>query len=63
MHIYDSEVYELDSGEFIAVIFKVSHDKTDSDPIMERILSSKQDAVIWADDEICRLVTGKGVWA
>ena len=62
MYIYEGEVYLLDNDMFMAVVFKVDHDEPGYDPVMERVCENKEEATIWVDDEISRLVSGHGVW-
>lgn len=62
MYIYDSNISEQKNGKFLAVILKVEHDNPNLDTIKEHETKDYNEAAIWVDDEMSRLLTGKGVW-
>jgi hypothetical protein len=54
----------VDDGEgFFAAILKLNPNEPGCDVVKEyRKAKSQEEAEIWLDDEMSRLVSGKGVW-
>jgi len=62
MHIIEGLVIQQGNGRYMAVILRLNHDEPNCDTIMEKDTSDENEANIWLDDEMSRLITGKGVW-
>jgi len=62
MFIYESIVVKQDNGMFLAAILKINHDEPNSDTVKEFETANREEAMIWADDELSRITTGKGIW-
>lgn len=62
MQQYEGSISIQENGKYLAVILKVDVNKPNSDTIMEKETYNIDEASIWVDDELSRLITGKGVW-
>ena len=62
MYIYDGYVAKQSNGKFLAVIFKIDKNKPNNDTVAEHETTDEREAMIWLDDELSRISTGKGVW-
>jgi hypothetical protein len=60
-YLYESLVVKQDNA-YMAVILRLDHDSPNCDTVKEYQTTSYEDATIWADDELSRLLTGKGLW-
>ena len=61
MYLYEGILVQT-GDTFTAAILRLNHDEPGCDTVMERECNTKEEAEIWLDDEMSRLVTGKGVW-
>ena len=62
MFIYEGIVILTNDGKFQAAILKLTNDEPGCDTVMERECDSIEEANIWLDDEMSRLVNNKGIW-
>ena len=62
MYIYEGNVTQQPNGKYLAVILKIEHDEPNYDTVSEYETADATEATIWVDDELSRLITGKGLW-
>ena len=62
MHIYEGIVIQVDGNKYHSAILKLMHDEPGCDTVMEHECDSEEEANIWVDDEMSRLINGKGIW-
>jgi hypothetical protein len=63
MDIYEGILVKQKNDKFMVVILKLNHyPEPCCDTVAEKETSDENEANIWLDDELSKLVTGKGVW-
>ena len=64
MYLYQGLLVKQSNNKYLAVILKLDHysDEPNCDQIMEHESNDETEGKIWLDDELNRLVNGKGVW-
>jgi hypothetical protein len=62
MFMYQGIIVRQDDGQFVAAILQLNHGDPNCDTIKEYTASNEEEAMIWVDDEVSKLVEGKGVW-
>jgi hypothetical protein len=59
--MYESLIVKHDEM-YTAVILRLDADEPNCDTVKEHTTGSYEEAIIWCDDEMFRITTGKGVW-
>ena len=60
--LYEGLIVQVDNGKFHTAILRLTPTEPGCDTIMERECSNEEEANIFIDDEMSRLVSDKGVW-